>query len=294
MSKGRLSSHERKSHRSTVGLLGTVHRFLGISLGGGKTDKACVAVLEYYPQHKKIFLSKLFEKIKSEGAISADLKIHEIVESYKGQIEFVAFDVPWKAPLCFKCDIKCPGYETCQEEHIVWMREYNQRHQQKKKPKKLFTPYTERCVEMYLKTEIEEPINLGPALGANTAPLLARASYIQHRISTPAIEVYPKLSIWRMGRALNVSKSHLRYHRHAVGGNDSRRIILKELSENNVAFVYSDDQRLMIENNHAFEAFICGLTAYLKYSQQTEPRPKGFPAKEDWIEFPLKNINWPG
>jgi hypothetical protein len=250
--------------------------------------------VEYYPQHKKIFLSKIFDKIKSEGAISADLKIHEIIESYKEQVDFVAFDVPWNPPLCFSCKVPCPGYENCQQEHIVWMREHNERQQKKKKPKKLFTPYTERCVEMYLKTEIEEPMALGPSMGANTAPLLARASFIHRRIKTPAIEVYPKLSIWRLGRALNIGKTHLRYHRHSVGGNDSRRVILKELTENNVAFVYAEDQRLMIENNHAFEAFVCALTAYLKYSNQTEPRPSAFPDKEDWIEFPKLKIQWPG
>jgi hypothetical protein len=287
MSKGRLSSHERNSSRPPIGT-GEVHRFLGISLSGGKADKACVAVVEYYPAYKKIFLSKIFDRIKSEGSLSADLKIHEIIESYRGQLDMIAFDVPWRPPLCFRCEIPCPGYENCPQEHIVWMREYNQKQQSKKKPKKLFTPYTERCVEMYLKTEIEESIAMGPAMGANTAPLLARASYIQRRVNVPAIEVYPKLSIWRLGRALDISKSHLRYHRHSVGGNDSRRIILKNLSENNVAFVYDQDFRLMIDNNHAFEAFICALTAYLKYKGQTEPRPQGFPAKEDWVEFPKK------
>ncbi len=292
MSKGRISSHERSTGRPALGPTEEVHRFLGISLGGGKADKACVAVVEYFPAYKKIFLSKIFEKIKSEGSISADLKIHEIIESYK-QITTVALDVPWRPPLCFRCEVACQGYETCQLEHIVWMREYNQKQQKKKKPKKLFTPYTERCVEMYLKTEIEESIQIGPALGANTAPLLARASFLQRRITAPTIEVNPRLTVWRLGRSLNIGKSHLRYHRHAVGGNESRKIILQNLNARNLAFVYDQDFRLMIENNHAFEAFVCALTGYLKHSGQTEPRPDGFPVKEDWIEFPIQKIIWP-
>ena len=48
-----------------------VHRFVGISLSGGKADKACVAVIEYYSLHKKIFLARLYEKIKTEEFISA-------------------------------------------------------------------------------------------------------------------------------------------------------------------------------------------------------------------------------
>jgi hypothetical protein len=41
-----------------------VVRFIGVSLAGGKSDKACVAVLEYYREKNKIFLSRLFDKIK--------------------------------------------------------------------------------------------------------------------------------------------------------------------------------------------------------------------------------------
>lgn len=293
MSKGRLSSHERSIDRSLVNFTGEVQRFIGVSLSGGKADKACVAVVEYFPKFKKIFLSNMFERIKSEDVISADLKIHEIIESYKGKIESVAWDVPWVRPFCNRCDLPCPGYENCQIEHIQWMRKHNQDEQKKKKPKKLFTPYTERPIEMYLKTQIEEPMNIGPALGANLAPLLARAAFIERRLSVPSIEVYPKLSIWRMGRALNIGKTHLRYHRHSTSGNESRRIIIQQLSLNKLAFLYEQDQRLMIENNHAFEAFICALTGYLKASGQTEPRPADFPSNETWIEFPKEKLTWP-
>ena len=87
-------------------------------------------------------------------------------------------------------------------------------------------------------------------------------------------------------------KSHLRYHKHAVGGDESRRIILHALSTHNVAFVYDADVKLMIENNHAFEAFICALTAYLKFKGMTEERPEGFPKNEDWIDFPTNVIKW--
>lgn len=293
MSKGRLSSDERNFNRSLVNFTGEVQRFIGVSLSGGKADKACVAVIEYFPKFNKLFLSNMFERIKSEAQISADLKIHEIIESYKGKVESVAWDVPWVQPFCNRCDLPCPGYEACQVEHIQWMRQHNQEEQKQKKPKKLFTPYTERPVEMYLKSEIEEPMNVGPALGANLAPLLARAAFIERRLKLPSIEVFPKLSIWRIGRALNIGKTHLRYHRHATSGNESRKIIIQQLSFHKLAFLYEQDQRLMVENNHAFEAFICALTGYLKASGQTESRPADFPSNETWIEFPKEKLTWP-
>lgn len=265
-------------------------RFIGISLAGGKSDKACVAVLEYYPENKKIFLSRLFEKIKPEEKISADLKIHELIEQNLSTTEYVAFDAPWRMPNCLSCEKKCPGYESCHESHIEWMWHHQDDKLKKKRPKKLFTPYTQRCIEMYFQTELEEAFHLHHAMGANSAPLLARAAFIQRRLSANCIEVYPKLSLWRIGESLSVMKSHLRNHRDAFGGDESRAQFLQCLSQNNIAFIYHQDMKSMVENNHAFEAFICGFTAFLKYKGLTEKRPKGFPATEDWIEFPVKNL----
>ncbi|MGZ3774766.1 MAG: DUF429 domain-containing protein [Pseudobdellovibrionaceae bacterium] len=311
MRKSRLSGDGRATRRSSVkkkapkkanGLqkketaatshAGEVHRFIGLSLSGGKADKACLAVLEYYPKHKKVFLSRLVEKIKSDEVHSADFKIQEIIEQYDGALEAIAFDVPFHLPFCLTCSKTCPGIESCREEHVQWMWEYTRKQHKKKKPRKLFTSYTQRCVEMYLATELEEPFLLQHAMGANTAPLLARAMYIKKRLNISCIEVFPKLSIWRVGRSLNVMKSHLRFHKHSIGGDQSRREILNALSSHNVVFVYDQDVKLMIENNHAFEAFICGFTAFLKSKGMTETRPDGFPLREDWIEFPKSTIRW--
>lgn len=307
MPKGRISGDGRKTRQSTVkqktspknlqakedaSHSGRVHRFIGVSLGGGKTDKACVAVVEYYPKHKKVFLSRLVEKIKSDEVHSADFKIHEVIDQYRGEIEFVSFDVPFRLPNCLSCQKKCPGIESCDEPHVEWMWEYTRKLHKKKKPRKLFTPYTQRCVEMYLGTQIEESFSLQHAMGANCAPLLARAMFIQRRLKTPCIEVNPKISVWRIGRSLQVMKSHLLFHKHAVGGDESRRAILAALSSHSVAFVYDQDVKLMIENNHAFESFICALTGFLKFKGMTEPRPEGFPESEDWIDFPLTAIKW--
>jgi hypothetical protein len=311
MPKSRFSGDGRKTRRSTVNKkvtkkkakatpdldshTGDVHRFVGISLSGGKADKACLAVLEYFPKHKKVFLSRLVEKIKSDEVHSADYKINEVIRQYD-RIVNIAFDVPFRFPQCLVSTPPCPGIESCSEPHVRWMWDYTKKQNDKKKPRKLFTPYTQRCVEMYVSTELEEPFHMQHAMGANVAPLLARAMYLQRSLQIksqiPCLEVFPKLSVWRVGRALNVMKSHLRFHKHSIGGDESRREIIQALSSHNVVFVYDQDVKLMIENNHAFEAFICALTGFLKMKGQNEERPAGFPAKEDWIEFPRAQIKW--
>ena len=278
---------ERKTSQSNIH---KVVRFIGVSLSGGKSDKACVAVLEYYPDNKKIFLSRLFEKIKSDERISGDLKIHELILQNAETLKFVAFDTPWRLPNCLTCKLKCPGFENCHEPHIQWMWKHQDERLKKKKPKKLFTPYTQRAVEMYFSTELEEVFHLHHAMGANSAPLLARAAFIQKRIPFNCIEVSPHLTLWRVGKALNLMKSQIKDHRAAFGGDESRAQFLHSLNENNIAFLYHQDQKSMIENNHAFEAFMCGFTAFLKYKNLTEDRPKHFPKNEDWIDFPKSNL----
>lgn len=290
MAKRKTSSDKKISKTSEASSESNVIRFIGISLAGGKSDKACVAILEYYPDNKKLFLSRLFEKIKSDEQISGDLKIHDLIEQNLATTKYVAFDTPWRLPNCLTCKKKCPGYENCHEPHIEWMWHHQNDKLKKKRPKKLFTPYTQRSVELYLQTELEEKFTLHHAMGANIAPLLARAAFIQKRLTADCIEAYPKLTLWRLGQSLKLMKSHLRDHKAAFGGDVSREHFLQSLNENNLAFVYNQDMKQMIENNHAFEAFLCGYTAFLKYKNLTVKRPKDFPVNEDWIEFPIENI----
>ncbi len=291
MSKRKVSVPERTSRKSTeLNKNSRIIRFIGVSLAGGKSDKACVAVLEYYPDNKKIFLSRLFEKIKSDEKISGDLKIHELIDQTDESTKYVAFDAPWNLPNCITCQLKCPGFENCHEPHIEWMWHHQDDKLKKKRPKKLFTPYTQRCIEMYFQTELEETFTLHHALGSNNAPLLARAAFIKKRLHVDCIEVFPTLSLWRLGKSLGVMKSHLKNHRAAFGGDEARAQFLLSLNENNIAFIYNQDMKQMVDNNHAFEAFICGFTAYLKFKGLTEKKPKNFPENEDWIEFPVKDL----
>lgn len=291
MSKRKVPVPERSTRKSgDVSKNGHVIRFIGVSLAGGKSDKACVAVLDYYPDNKKIFLSRLFEKIKSDEKISGDLKIHDLINQNEETTKYVAFDTPWNLPFCMTCTLRCPGYENCKLPHIEWMWRHQDEKQKRKRPKKIFTPYTQRCVEMYFQTDLEEKFILHHAMGANNAPLLARAHFIQRRIGVECVEVYPALTLWRLGKILGVMKSHLKSHRAAFGGDEARAQFLLSLNEKDIAFIYNQDMKQMVENNHAFEAFLCGFTAYLKYKGLTEKRPKDFPENEDWVEFPNSEL----
>lgn len=267
-------------------------RFAGVSLGGGKTDKTAVAILEYFPERKRIFLRSLREKVSTKGETSADEALHQILTVEETDLSLIAFDAPLQLPLCVRCELTCPGAERCNEPVLKWMRDVHAGRKKEKRPNKMFTPYTERAAEIYISNALEEPFHPSHALGANAAPLTARAHFLRRRLKTPLIEAYPKLTLWRIGQSLDMPKSHLRFHKHAVDSDEARLFILKTLIEKEIAFVYQQDLRTMVENNVAFEAFLCALTAFLKHRGQTERPPAGFPKNESWIEFPVKKIDW--
>lgn len=308
---GRAATRKKTSSRApirgpaeTKGL--TVHRFAGVALGGGKTDRTAVAVLDFYPESPRIFLRALRDRLKGDGEVSADETLIHFLTVEEVGLETVAFDAPLQLPKCIRCDLVCPGFEACRLPEIRWLWSEHEAREKKKRPNKVFTPYTERCAEVAIANHLEEPFHPPHALGANAAPLAARAHFLARRLTgkrfvnpakpeatTPQlIEVYPKLSLWRIGRDLKVPKSHLRFHRHAVDSDEARHYFLKQLLDREIVFIYQQDLKTLIESPQAFDAFIGALTAFLKYRGQTVPRPAGFPRDEIWIEFPESEIDW--
>jgi hypothetical protein len=311
MPKGRVRNTKRRSRSTQLKRRGTpkttnlafsnefsyrkakapkVHRFIGIALGGGKTDKTCLSVIEFFPSQNKIFLSRLFDRIKTEGEVSADFQIQSLIDQIPGPVESVSFDVPITLPHCLRCELKCPGMENCTQPTMEWM--WKNYRNKKSKPKKLFTPYTERCVEQYIEAEFEEKFHIQHALGSNLAPLTARAQYLIRRLSLPVLEVFPKVSLWRIGLSLHVARSVLRSHRHWESGEASRLSMLTRMTDRNLTFIYDQDVKILTENAHAFDSFLCALTGWLAFQGMCEARPKSFPKNEGWVQIPKENLVW--
>lgn len=280
------TTHKRASHSPVMKLV----RFAGVSLGGGKTDKTSVAILDYFPDQKRVFLRGLREKVagrtKPGDEVTADEALLTILNEEEKDLAIIAFDVPLTLPVSI-------GGTTRDEERVLnWMRKQHERRSKDKRPNKMFTSYTERCAEIYIANDLEEPFHPPHALGSNAAPLTARAQYLKKRLKQKLIETYPKLTLWRIGHALQMPKSYLRFHRHAVDSDEARHYILKTLIEKEIAFVYQQDLKIMVESSPAFEAFLCALTAFLHYRGQTEKPPRDFPKSEAWIDFPVQHIRW--
>lgn len=268
-------------------------RFIGLSLGGTKTDKSSLTVLEFYPNQKKIFLVQIYEKIKSNLDESSDDQIHRVIQEIvgSGPVHAVGVDVPLTLPKCLRCRLQCPGYKVCREPEIIWMNQFYDKRNREKKPRKGLSPYTERCAELYLGSQLEEPFIVNHPMSANMAPVFARGRFIQRRLGLPLSEVVPSVSVWRIGRFLKLNKTELRKYQRAFDGEVARKAIVEKLIEKDAVFIYRQDQKSLINNLSTFEAFFCGLSVVLSFLGKAEKRPLGFPKKESWPVFPREALD---
>ncbi len=270
-------------------------KFAGVSLAGGKTSKTAVSVLEYYPRQERLFVRSVYPELgASHEEESADQGLYKLLMTQEKRLKYVAVDAPLQFPKCVRCDLKCPGYERCKEPEMVWMwRHFRKLKQTKKKPHKIFTPYTERCVDTFLTSQLREQFHSDHALGANRAPLAARAHFLQRRMPRlPMIEFFPRLSLWRIGTELGVQKSYLKFYRHSQGSDEGRLFFLSKLIEQGWLFMYQQDLRLAVEEPQVFESILGGMTGYLKYRGQTVRPPLDFPLGEVWVEYPAPGLEW--
>jgi hypothetical protein len=272
---------------ATKGKVFEKYRFMGISLSGGKTQRTHLAVVDYFPVENKIFLSHLYRDIGEDGGLSADTVLLNLISENKENLQSISIDAPLTDPPSLLVDHKCVGPEDCDHPELKWMWAHHKKQHKNKRPNKIFTPYTERPVEQFLATSLEQTFPLDHALGSNRAPLWARAKFLSRRLKgISLLETYPRISVWRIGRALKISKTPLLYYKNSVEGAHCREQILEKFLDAEWLFIYSQDTKHMVKDAHVFEAVMSAYTAFLAFKNLCEPPPKDFPKGSGWVSFP--------
>jgi hypothetical protein len=129
-------------------------------------------------------------------------------------------------------------------------------------------------------------------LGSNRAPLWARSFFLKKRLKNiQLLEVFPRLTTWRLGRELKISKTPLLFYKNSVEGSEHRQVILEKLLDSEWIFIYSQDVKQMIKDAYVFEAVLSGFTGLLDYKKLCEKPPKNFPSQEGWVTFPKMHFS---
>tara|TARA_B100001248_G_C27390874_1_gene462283 strand:- start:1183 stop:1998 length:816 start_codon:yes stop_codon:yes gene_type:complete len=263
-------------------------KYVGISLSGGKSDRTYIARLDEY-RGEKLVLSSLKQAGKGSLKKSSDRILIDEVSKIR-HLKAVGVDAPLQLPTCIRCRLRCPGYEVCKVAAVKTMRKLFET--SSKKRKKVYSPYTERLAE-HLINELEGADYFSGAMGANHAPLTARALFLQKHFKAKLFEVYPKLAYYRLAKSFGLPKKYLHAKRLSQEGDEARLRFLKHLSDQEGLFMYIQDVQHMVDNPFAFDAFLVSLSLYLNNKKLTEKRPRNLPKSELWPLFPKSNLKFP-
>jgi hypothetical protein len=282
-------------------------RYLGLDLSGAKNAKTTLAVLEYYPREKKVFVLDVHQGIGADEMASSDeALIQTLLEHADEHPDLkMGLTVPLTLPPCVTCTRKtCPLPEACTVPEVKWMRNIavrsaavNPRKRTTSKRnarlKEYFTPYTQRPVELFLKNEIlsklpaKSRFEIDETLGGNKAPLTARMHFLKFHLQNYEMhEVLPKLTVALLMPALKISTRTLSQYRQLEEGASARQMIIEKMCENLDIFIYERDLKKLTQNLNAFDAFIAAYTVLLCDRNECVTAPKGFPSNSGFIRFP--------
>jgi hypothetical protein len=270
-------------------------RYLGLDLAGAKNQKTALAVLEYYPKEKKIFVLDIYERI------SGDQPLLELIEELEPGIARLGVNVPLNLPPCIPCSRKtCPTQTKCIDSAVKWMRDFTKKAQKSSDLKETglkvleFTPYTQRPVELWIRYQVlpklppSHRFEVDEALGGTKAPLTARMNYLKrHLHKLPLAEVWPKLAVALFAVDLGIQKRIVSKYRQLEEGIHAREEIIEELARKHGLFIYERDIAKLSHSLAAFDAFICAYTALLADTDRCAERPHGFPSTSGWVDYPV-------
>jgi hypothetical protein len=289
----------------------TPRRYLGLELSGAKSSKTSLAVLEFYPREKKIFLLDSFDRILPNEEHTSDESLLDIISEVGIGAAGLGANVPLQLPPCIECTRKsCPLPGKCTVPAVRWMRETRKKALSRislatgrredgsltarSMRSRDFTPYTQRPVELYIKHRILDQLSpaarfeIDETLGGSRAPLTARMHFLNRHLpaTTSRFEVWPKLTVAVLAEKLSLSRRDLLDWRNIEEGYPIRAEILEKFAERLGVFIYDRDLRKLSQSLTAFDAFLCAYTAFLADNGQCVRPPHGFPLDTGWVHFP--------
>lgn len=307
---------EQKGPARVTDLLGMsgqepgVSRYIGVSLGGAKSERTCVTVIDYYRKQDKAFVVDIFESIGPEDDLSADEVLLSVIRELAGeapeqknererefmavsgqpQVRILAVDAPLTLPPCLiECEETCEGYDQCKRPAVKWMRAQYTKQKKANSRTKHFTPYSQRPVDLYFRYKYpRENLFQDETMGANSAPQAARMSYIKRKLPGDfrLVEVWPKLAVFSVQKALRLTRRDVLEYRHLERGVHIRARFIERLAEKTSLFVYERDQKKFVSNVSSFDSLICAWVALLTDLGQVQKFRSDLPLDTGWIQVP--------
>jgi hypothetical protein len=269
----------------------TPKRFIGLDLTGAKNSKTTIAVLEFFPREKKLFVLDVQGGIGPEPEHSGDAVLTETLIEHAENHEnpILSVNSALTLPPCIQCTRKVCNKE-CASPEVKWMRTFAKNNGMSQ----TFTPYTQRPVELFLKHWITNHLperlcfEIDETLGGNRAPLSARMNFLKRSLEDrfELQECHSKLSAVLLGLEFKIPHRVLERYRSLEEGVSAREDLLHQLMDRLNLFIYERDRKKLAEHLNSFDAFICATSAWIASERGQIKAPKGFLLSSGWITIP--------
>jgi hypothetical protein len=254
-------------------------KYLGLELGGSKSARTAVVVLDYYKDQNKVFLAEILSHIEGDSSMTGDARLIETMNRFPAAL--VGVNAPLSLPPCLTCKLPvCPMHENCTVPAVEHMRKLAKK--LKIPLAKHPTPYTQRPGDVALR---EFDIPPEETLGAGRGPLAARMQYLKRHFKTSRyLEVNARIALQGLGDWFGFGGRELRRFRDVEFGAETRFAILErlgagtDLPEVPQIFLYRSDLMELAQHLVSFDAFLAALTALVSDLGLLE-KPQG---PEDW------------
>ena len=275
-------------------------RILGLELGGGKSGRTSLVLLEYYPKDKKVFVSERVPNVAATATRYGDEVLLDHLRKLKPAR--IGVNAPLSLPPCVRCRYpECGGYRECSYAPVRWMHEEAVR--AKIPVLKHPTPYTQRPVDVFLRTRVQPRYGIDlfieESLGAGRAPLAARMQYLQSQIGKKLfLETSPRLALVGIADWYGVTARELRRYRLPEDGVEHRRHILVKLQEDLTAFglpqlfLYEAEAQEIAESLPCFQALLSGFMVVCADAGFLRDRDPDFEKSWSFVAIPRPRAEW--
>lgn len=231
-------------------------RIVGLKLRSGRNPYTAISVLDYFKSSNRIFLVKFFSSIKSANEYDSALieVLNNVSSDYSTSL---VSNAGLSLPPCIKCSAKCMGIDKCKKEEIKYIRDSKLKINKKNI---IFTPYTQRACDVWLKLKNLHLNICTESLGSNNASLTTRMLYISKVVKD--IDFYESnidVVLFHILKELKLPLTYLKQYKSIIVGVRVRRLILEAIEEAKYIFLYSVDVEQVVLNIDLFDAFILSI-----------------------------------
>ena len=232
---------------------------------GGRRDRFFFCLLEFFPEEKRWFLSKLI-------GLKDDSMILDWIQNFS--FSELIVDFPLNLPACHSCSLECPGLESCSEPSVVEIKKKiegllkESTHSSlsrsfKRRLKKGFLPYWNRSLDFWIWSQYYDQLlqmfNFSfDSFGQTSLMIQSRFHYLRRHFPDH-IHLWESsipIILLELLKVKIICEKDIQNLSHLDKIFESRFKVIKKIENSQNIFIYNSDLEILCQNSRAFDSFL--------------------------------------